>query len=139
MDGYNTHYTYQGETFDVEKAYPYSLFYVYYDQYSFIQGVTIENILIALAIIFLAVQVIMNIRSAFTVTLFTFSTIFNIVGIIYLTNFIPDYKIEINALSVVNWVMACGLSVEFTVHIVIFYLRSQHEDNNKRVQYVNIL
>ena len=43
----------------------------------------------------------------------------------YLLNFLPDYIIEINAVSVVNLVMACGLSVEFTVHIIIFYFRSK--------------
>ncbi|MCP3684928.1 MAG: hypothetical protein GY861_19885 [bacterium] len=111
---------------------------MYYDQYTYIQGVTIENILIALGVIFLAVQIIMNIRSAFTVTLFVFSCVICLIGVIFLANFIPDYKIEINALSVVNLVMACGLSVEFTVHIIIFYLRCQKDNNVARVRYVRI-
>jgi len=136
INGETTKYTYQGKTFDLEKVYPYSLFYVYYDQYTFIQGVTIENILIALGTIFLAVQIIMNIRSAFTVTLFVFSCLLCLIGVVYITNFIPDYAIEINALSVVNLVMSSGLSVEFTVHIIIFYLRCQKDDNVERVRYV---
>jgi len=80
----------------------------------------------------------MNIRSAFTVTLFVFSCILCLIGVVYLTNFIPDYKIEINALSVVNLVMSSGLSVEFTVHLIIFYLRCQKDDNVERVRYVII-
>ena len=57
----------------------------------------------------------------------------------YLLNFLPDYIIEINAVSVVNLVMACGLSVEFTVHIIIFYFRSKkvaQKSLNLRISYL---
>lgn len=56
-----------GEKVSISPAFPYSLFYVYYDQYLFIRGIFFENILIALASIFLAVQIIMNIKSALLV------------------------------------------------------------------------
>jgi Niemann-Pick C1 protein len=135
INGESTTFNYQGKEIEIDKAYPYSLFYVYYDQYMYIQGITFENIIIALGVIFLAVQIIMNIRSAFTVTLFVFSCVLCLIGVVYLMNFIPDYKIEINALSVVNLVMGCGLSVEFTVHIIIFYLRCQKDNNVDRVRY----
>jgi len=39
-------------------AYPYSLFYVFYDQYSYIRSVAIENLLLGLAVVFLAVTLI---------------------------------------------------------------------------------
>ena len=65
-----------------------------------------------------------------------FSCVFTLIGVIYLLNFIPDYKIEINAVSVVNLVMSCGLSVEFTVHLIIFYLRSPHTDARAKMKYV---
>lgn len=39
-------------------AYPYSLFYVYYDQYSYIRSVAIENLFLGLAVVFLAVTII---------------------------------------------------------------------------------
>lgn len=56
-----------GEKIEVASAFPYSLFYVYYDQYLSIRGIFLENIMIALAAIFLAVQLIMNIKSALLV------------------------------------------------------------------------
>jgi hypothetical protein len=61
-----------------------------------------------------------------------FSCVFTLIGLIYLLNFIPDYIVEINAVSVVNLVMACGLSVEFTVHIIIFYMRSVKKKTAKK-------
>ena len=42
-------------------AYPYSLFYVFYDQYSYIRSVAIENVLLGLAVVFLAVTLIQDI------------------------------------------------------------------------------
>jgi Niemann-Pick C1 protein len=53
---------------EIEAAFPYSLFYVYYDQYTFIQGISLMNVIIALLAIFTAVQLIMNVKSAFIVT-----------------------------------------------------------------------
>ena len=60
-------YIIKGEEVELEAAFPYSLFYVYYDQYTFIQGISIMNILIALIAIFIAVHLIMDIKSAFIV------------------------------------------------------------------------
>ena len=60
-------YLIDGDEVELETAFPYSLFYVYYDQYTFIQGISIMNVLIALMVIFIAVQLIMNIKSAFIV------------------------------------------------------------------------
>lgn len=60
-------FEFDGNKVHIASAFPYSLFYVYYDQYLFIRGIFFENILIALASIFLAVQIIMNIKSALLV------------------------------------------------------------------------
>jgi Niemann-Pick C1 protein len=124
-----------GMPIHMDTVFSYSLFYVYYDQYTFIRGISLQNTLIALASIFLAVQLIMNIKSAFVVTLFVLSCVFNLIGVLWLLNFIPDYQIELNAVSVVNIVLACGLSVEFTVHLIIFYLRSNKESPADKVRY----
>ena len=64
----DTTFEVNGEKVSISPAFPYSLFYVYYDQYLFIRGIFFENILIALASIFLAVQIIMNVKSALLVT-----------------------------------------------------------------------
>jgi Niemann-Pick C1 protein len=120
---------------ELDTVFPYALFYVYYDQYTFIRGISLQNILIALASIFLAVQLIMSVKSALVVTLFVLSCVFNLIGVLWLLNFIPDYIIELNAVSVVNIVLACGLSVEFTVHLIIFYIRSPKIDTHDRMRY----
>ena len=60
-------YLIKGNEVELEAAFLYSLFYVYYDQYTFIMGISIMNVLIALMAIFVAVQLIMNIKSAFIV------------------------------------------------------------------------
>jgi Niemann-Pick C1 protein len=64
-----------------------------------------------------------------------FSTVFSLLGVLWLLNFIPDYKIELNAISVVNMVLACGLSIEFTVHIVIFFFRCKSQDPIEKLEY----
>ena len=65
--GKDKNFELNGEKVHIASAFPYSLFYVYYDQYLSIRGIFLENILIALASIFLAVQILMNIKSAFMV------------------------------------------------------------------------
>ena len=70
MKNKTTKYMIKNKEVDLEAAYPYSLFYVYYDQYTFIQGISIMNVLVALCAIFVAVQLIMNIKSAFIVFIF---------------------------------------------------------------------
>ena len=60
-------FEYNGEKVPISTSFPYALFYVYYDQYLLIRGIFCENFLIALASIFLAVQLIMNIKSALLV------------------------------------------------------------------------
>ncbi len=124
-----------GVNVELDTVFPYSLPYVFYEQYTYIRGISLQSILITLATIFLAVQLIMNIKSAFVVTLFVLSCVFNLTGILWLLNFLPDYQIEINAVSVVNLILACGLSVEFTVHLIIFYLRSPRDDPEAKVRY----
>ncbi len=56
-------------------------------------------------------------------------------GILWLCNFYPDYKIELNAVSVVNLVLTCGLSVEFVVHIIIFFFRSRSFDPKEKIKF----
>jgi Niemann-Pick C1 protein len=61
--------------------------------------------------------------------------VFNLLGVLWLLNFIPDYIIELNAVSVVNLVLASGLSVEFVVHFFIFYLRCKKDEPSDRIRY----
>eukprot|EP00744_Colponema_vietnamica_P003701 GILI01005628.1.p1 GENE.GILI01005628.1~~GILI01005628.1.p1 ORF type:complete len:950 (-),score=322.34 GILI01005628.1:302-3151(-) len=105
-------------------GFAYSLFYVYYEQYSYIRGVAIQNILLAVGAVFLATQVITTLSAAFIIVLVVAATTLANIGIIWTWNLIPGFMVEINAVSVVNLIMSVGLSVEFIVHIVIAFLKA---------------
>ena len=93
------------ETNDDLEVYPYSLFYVYYDQYGYIRSVAIENLLLALAVVFLTVTVIKNTTIAITICFIVLLTTLNLVGFVWLTNVLfPDhgFEVETNAISVIN-------------------------------------
>lgn len=109
-------------------AFPYSLFYVYYEQYGYIRGVAVQSILMALAVVVLAVMLVTNPWVAMWVMLMVACSVVDIVGLVWLCN-PPDedvviegdpgaekFGVDINAVSVVNLVAAVGLCVEFTVH-----------------------
>ncbi len=118
---------YKGKEIDESRqVFAYSLFYVYFEQYYYIRGVLTQNIMLALAAVVFATQLITTIQSAFFVATTVFLTAFSLMGMSYFLNFIiGGYIIEYNAVFVVNIVMACGLSVEFCVHLMIAFLRSK--------------
>jgi len=106
------------------KAFPYSLFYIYYDQYTYIRSIAVENLLLALAVVFLAVVLIQNLKLAVIITMAVLITTFNLIGVVYLDNLLfkdHGFIIEINAISVVNLITCVGLAVEFTAHVAITY------------------
>lgn len=85
-------------------AYPYSLFYVYYDQYSYIRSVAIENMLLGLAVVFLAVTIIQEIKIALIITGVVFLATVDLAGFVWLTSTLfPDHGfiVEVNAISVI--------------------------------------
>lgn len=105
-------------------AYSYSLFYVYYEQYSNIRGLAIQNLLLAFGAVLLAIELLTNLYAAAIVTLMVGCTTWGLIGFCYVWNKISGgYGVEINAISVVNLVMCCGLAVEFCVHIMTSYLK----------------
>ena len=108
------------------QAFPYSLFYIYYDQYTYIRSIAIENLLLALAVVFLAVVLIQNMTLALIITSMVLITTLNLIGMVYFFNrFLKDHGfiIEINAISVVNLITCVGLAVEFTAHVAISYYK----------------
>lgn len=46
---------------EVKPVFAYSLFYVYYDQYTYITGILAEDTLLALAAVLLAIEIITNV------------------------------------------------------------------------------
>lgn len=85
------------------EAFPYSLFYVYYDQYSYIRSVAIENLLLALAVVFLTVTLIQQIKIALVICGMVLLTTLNLIGFVWITSTLfPDhgFVVEVNAISV---------------------------------------
>ena len=74
------------------EAFPYSLVYVYYDQYAYIRSVAIENLLLALAVVFIAVTIIKNVQIALTICAVVLVTTLDLIGFVYITNVLfPDH------------------------------------------------
>jgi Niemann-Pick C1 protein len=74
------------------EAYPYSLFYVYYDQYSYIRSVAIENTLLGIAVVFFVVMLIQNIKVALLICGVVLLVTIDLVGWVWATSALfPDH------------------------------------------------
>lgn len=73
------------------EAYPYSLFYVYYDQYGYIRSVAIENMLLGIAVVFLAVTIIQEIKIALVICGIVLLVTFDLIGFVWFTNLFKDH------------------------------------------------
>lgn len=115
-------------------VYPYSIHYIFFDQYEFIGIVASMNSLYAgIAIIVLCLIILRN----FWTSLLIVATVTMI--IIDLLGFMALWDIQLNAVSVVNIVMAIGISVEFCVHIAVVFLRAKgSHDQRTRVAFIQI-
>jgi Niemann-Pick C1 protein len=79
-----------------------------------------ENMLLAIAAVFIAIEIITNIGIGLFVALIVFLVSFNLIGAMWVCNeLFGGYVIEMNAIMVVNLVMSSGLAVEFCVHTAI--------------------
>ncbi|XP_040027368.2 NPC intracellular cholesterol transporter 1 [Gasterosteus aculeatus] len=96
------------------KVFAYSIFYVFYEQYLTIARDTAFNLGVSLAAI-LAVSTVLlgfEVWSAVLVSVTIAMILVNMFGVMWL------WSISLNAISLVNLVMCCGISVEFCSHIV---------------------
>ena len=92
----------------------------------------IQNMLISMAAIILAIEIIANWKIALFVTITVFLTSFDLIGFMYLLNLIVGgYVAEFNAVFVVNIVMSMGLAVEFCAHIAIAFLKVEGTRNER--------
>ncbi|KAM3866473.1 NPC intracellular cholesterol transporter 1 [Diretmus argenteus] len=96
------------------KVFPYSIFYVFYEQYLTIAYDTALNLSVSLAAIFVVSTVLLGFElwSAALVSITIGMILVNMFGVMWL------WDISLNAVSLVNLVMSCGISVEFCSHIV---------------------
>ena len=83
-----------------------------------------QNTLLALAAVLLAIEIITNLGISLFVALCVLLVSFNLIGCMYMCNIVfGGYVVEMNAVMVVNIVMSLGLAVEFCVHIAISFNR----------------
>ncbi|XP_056644165.1 NPC intracellular cholesterol transporter 1-like isoform X3 [Diorhabda sublineata] len=101
------------KTIGVE-VFPYSVFYVFYEQYLTMWPDTLFSLGVSVMAIFVVTFLLMglDIFSSIVVIITIIMIIINLGGLMYW------WHITLNAVSLVNLVMAVGISVEFCSHLV---------------------
>lgn len=103
----------EGQKEPVYEVFPYSVFYVFYEQYLTMWHDVLKSLGISLVTVFLVSIVLsgLDIASSFVVMATITMILVNLGGLMYW------WGISLNAVSLVNLVMAVGISVEFCSHI----------------------
>uniref|UniRef100_A0A8C5Q6M2 Patched domain-containing protein 3 n=1 Tax=Leptobrachium leishanense TaxID=445787 RepID=A0A8C5Q6M2_9ANUR len=106
----------------------YNTAFLYLDQYSVIVQDTVQNILVAAAVMFVvAILLIPNPLCSLWVT-FAIASI--IVGV---TGFMAYWKISLDSVSMINLVICIGFSVDFSAHISYAYVSNKKPTSNDRI------
>lgn len=93
-------------------VFPYSLHYVFFDQYAHIIGITQEVLGIGLgAVLIVTAFMLGSWRTSFIVTGVVALTVTSVMGVM------PIWDIDLNAISLVNLVISLGIAVEFCAHV----------------------
>ena len=102
-------------------VYPYSVFYLFYEQYLTITDETIVNLLLCIMSVFIMSFILLgfNLGPALIITITVAMITADMFGLMYL------WDITLNAVSLVNLVMSVGISVEFSSHIVKSFTKSK--------------
>lgn len=111
-------------------VFPYSIFHVFYEQYLTIVAESAVHVGISLVGIFGITFLLLdlNLYAAFIVCLTIVMILIDLLGVMYF------WDIALNAVSLVNLVMAVGISVEFCSHIVRAFLVSGQPSRVMRSQ-----
>ena len=111
-------------------VFPYSIFYVFYEQYLTIWEDSVTALGISLGSILCVAFVIMgfDFRSSFIIVFVIWMILMDMVGMMYWWN------VTLNAVSLVNLVMTIGISVEFCAHITRDFVYTVGEDKIKRAK-----
>uniref|UniRef100_A0A669BHP5 Niemann-Pick disease, type C1 n=1 Tax=Oreochromis niloticus TaxID=8128 RepID=A0A669BHP5_ORENI len=112
------------------KVFAYSVFYVFYEQYLTIMNDTILNLCVSLAAIFVVTTVLLGFElwAGVLVSITIAMILVNMFGVMWL------WGISLNAVSLVNLVMSCGISVEFCSHIVRAFTVSVKNNRVERAE-----
>uniref|UniRef100_T1IKK3 SSD domain-containing protein n=1 Tax=Strigamia maritima TaxID=126957 RepID=T1IKK3_STRMM len=102
------------------EVFPYSVFYVFYEQYLTMWEDTLQNLGISIGAIFIVSFVLLgfDLFSALIIIVTITMIVMNLMGLMYW------WKIQLNAVSLVNLVMAVGIGVEFCSHMTRAYATS---------------
>ncbi|KAK4759848.1 hypothetical protein SAY87_022979 [Trapa incisa] len=106
--------------------FPYSVFYIFFEQYLDIWRVALISVAIALGAIFVVCLVITSsLWSSVIVSIVLTMMVVDLMGVMSVLN------IQLNAVSVVNLLMSIGIAVEFCLHILQAFLVSQGDRNQR--------
>lgn len=93
-------------------VFPYSVFYIFFDQYSTIVSLSTTLLGYAFVLIFLISSILLgSFQTAFVVTFTVIMIVVDIIGTMAIFN------ISLNAISLVNLIICVGIGVEFCAHI----------------------
>lgn len=93
-------------------VFPYSLFYVFFDQYAHIIAMTQEVLGLGLASVLIVTALLLGSwRTSTIVTGVVGLTVITVMGVM------PVWGISLNAISLVNLVISLGIAVEFCAHV----------------------
>ncbi|CAO3578186.1 unnamed protein product [Absidia cylindrospora] len=107
-----------GDSLDLD-VYPYSVFYIFFEQYGQIIKMAVELLGLAMVAIFVITSALLgSLRSGTIVMVVVFMILTNVIGTMAL------WGISLNAVSLVNLVICVGISVEFCCHIARAFMVS---------------
>ncbi|KAG1701666.1 NPC intracellular cholesterol transporter 1 [Nymphon striatum] len=112
------------------RVFAYSVFYVFYEQYLTTWPDTIKALGISVATVFCVIFLLsgFDIHSSIIILVIICMIIINLLGIMYW------WSISLNAVALVNLIMAVGISVEFCSHITRSFSSSVQNSRIKRAE-----
>ncbi|KAI0129523.1 sterol-sensing domain of SREBP cleavage-activation-domain-containing protein [Xylariales sp. AK1849] len=94
------------------EVFPYSVFYIFFDQYAGIVNLSVTLLGSAIAVIFLVSSILLgSLLTALVVTVTVVMTVVDIIGAMAV------FDVSLNAVSLVNLIICVGIAVEFCAHI----------------------
>ncbi|KAI8549308.1 hypothetical protein RHMOL_Rhmol06G0015500 [Rhododendron molle] len=108
------------------EIFPYSVFYIFFEQYLDIWRIALINLAIAIGAVFVVCLIITwSLWSSAIILLVLAMIVVDMMGVMAILN------IQLNAVSVVNLVMSVGIAVEFCVHITHAFSVSSGDRNHR--------
>ncbi|TPX31091.1 hypothetical protein SmJEL517_g05502 [Synchytrium microbalum] len=106
-------------------VFPYSIFYVFFEQYDDIVRLAITVVATAVVAVMIVTAILLSLWSALFVGVLCAVIVVDLVGIMGI------WGISLNALSTVNLVIAVGISVEFLSHVMRAFMVSKGTRNER--------